>query len=150
MFISKEVFGLNEKQMNVSNKEVEDMFKKEIEPIEFTIEEKRYNYKLFVTTRQLEENELKVAIQFIQGLKKVNNYFRENNKEKIMDIIDLATSLIDLKNHDNDHDNENENIKKICNLIKNIAMTILEDTTYVQEIVGLYELNLLIETFLNK
>lgn len=63
-----------------------------------------------------------------------------------MDIIDLATSLIDLKNHDND----NENIKKICNLIKNIAMTILEDTTYVQEIVGLYELNLLIETFLNK
>lgn len=144
MFISKEVFGLNEKQMNVSNKEVEDMFKKEIEPLEFTIEDKKYNYKLFVTTRQLEENELKVAIQFIQGLKKVNNYFRENNKEKIMDIIDLAISLIDLKNHDN------ENIKKICNLIKNIAMKILEDTTYIQEIVGLYELNLLIETFLNK
>ena len=143
-YLPEDVFGLRESQIESSNKEVTKAFEKEIEPLEFSIVEGRYDYKLFITTRELSEKEMKEAVQFMQGMRKVNNYFREKNKEKIMDIIDLCTSLIDLKNQNM------EKTMEICDTINKISMKMLEFTTYIEEIVGLYEMNRLINTYLNK
>ena len=143
-YLPEDVFGLRESQIESSNKEVTKAFEKEIEPLEFSIVEGRYDYKLFITTRELSEKEMKEAVQFMQGMRKVNNYFREKSKEKIMDIIDLCTSLIDLKNQNM------EKTMEVCDTINKISMKMLEFTTYIEEIVGLYEMNRLINTYLNK
>lgn len=144
-YLPEDVFGLLERQVNKSNEEVNNMFIKEVKLIEFNLKENRYDYKLFNTTKQLEENELKEAIQFVNGLKKINNYFKDIAKELTIEIINLSIDLIDLKKN-----KDIEEIKKKCDLIKEISMKILENTNIIEEIVGLYEFNVLINTFLNK
>ena len=142
-YLPQDIFGLPEKQTNKSNEEVEKMFKIDVKPLDYEIKDDKYDYKLFMTSRQLSEDELKEAIIFVQGLKKINNYFKDKNRQITRDIIELAICLIECKN-------DKERVKQVCNLINKFSLNILEDTTRIEEIVGLYEFNLLINTYLNK
>lgn len=136
------IFGLSEKQINVTNKEIEKFFNnKDLNYYD--------NYK--DENDEIKINKIKdLNLNDLDYIKCINYYFSlKINKDLFTEFIldidlinNLSYSLIELKY-------KNQDFNDIFKEINKLSMNILERTFNLKTIVGLYKVNLIIRKFFN-
>lgn len=141
-YFKLDIFGLSEKQINITNKEIDKFFNnKDLNYYD--------NYK--DENDEIKINKIKdLNLNDLDYIKSINYYFSlKINKDLFTEFIldidlinNLSYSLIELKY-------KNQDLNDIFKEINKLSMDILERTVNLKTIVGLYKVNLIIRKFFN-
>lgn len=141
-YFKLDIFGLSEKQINITNKEIDKFFNnKDLNYYD--------NYK--DENDEIKINKIKdLNLNDLDYIKTINYYFSlKINKDLFTEFIldidlinNLSYSLIELKY-------KNQDLNDIFKEINKLSMNILERTVNLKTIVGLYKVNLIIRKFFN-
>lgn len=141
-YFKLDIFGLSEKQINITNKEIDKFFNnKDLNYYD--------NYK--DKNDEIKINKIKdLNLNDLDYIKTINYYFSlKINKDLFTEFIldidlinNLSYSLIELKY-------KNQDLNDIFKEINKLSMNILERTVNLKTIVGLYKVNLIIRKFFN-